>query len=146
MARKSADDPSSWYGTREVSWVLPCGHCTTPSSADVAAGNPHRCIHELPWFEKLWLCGCECNKDWKPVAVVVEKDGTIAPTPEGIVIREREERSSKSKKKQEQAAQTEQDTPDDYQEIEVHVVSADDESDESEEEKQSSSEETETPE
>lgn len=146
MAKKSADDPTSWYGTRQVSWVMPCGHCNSPSLIDSEAKNPHQCIHEIPWFDKLWLCGCECNKDWKPVAVIVEKDGTIAPTPEGLVIRERDDRSSKSKKKQEQATETEQDDSDDYQEIEVYTVSAEDELSESGEEKQSSSEETETPE
>ena len=24
------------------------------------------CTHEHAWFDKLWLCGCECNKDWVP--------------------------------------------------------------------------------
>jgi hypothetical protein len=78
-------------------------------------------MHELAWFEKLWLCGCECNKDWKPVAVIVEKDGTLGEVPENLVIEAREERASKGKKKQEQEAPEP-------------------------EEKQSSSEETETPE
>lgn len=139
MARKSPDDPLSWYGTRTVSRIGPCGFCTTPNTEDKEAGNPHRCMNELPYFDKLWICGCECNADWKPVAVIVEKDGTIAPTPDGIVIQEREERSTRSKKKPEQVAQTEEDSTDDYEDIEVHVVSTDEEPDESEEEEQSSS-------
>jgi hypothetical protein len=23
-------------------------------------------MHELPYYEKLWICGCDCNKGWKP--------------------------------------------------------------------------------
>jgi hypothetical protein len=75
----------------------------------------------MAWFDKLWLCGCDCNAEWKPVAVIVERDGTLGQVPENLIIQAMAERRGKGKKKPEQEA-TEP------------------------EEKQSSSEETETPE
>lgn len=36
-------------------------------------GDCENCNHELGYYEKLWICGCDCNKDWQPVAVVVER-------------------------------------------------------------------------
>ena len=33
------------------------------------------CKHELPYYEKLWICGCECNKGWKPVDLGTETTG-----------------------------------------------------------------------
>jgi hypothetical protein len=31
--------------------------------------NCEKCQHEMPWFEKLWICGCKCNDDWVPQQV-----------------------------------------------------------------------------
>lgn len=106
MARKSADDPSGWYGTRTVSWVMPCGFCSAPTTMGETAlpEGQHNCVHELPFFDKLWLCSCECNKEWKPVAVVVEKDGTIGAPPENIVVAEYMDTKTKKKKAKEEAA------------------------------------------
>lgn len=35
-----------------------CGFCN--------AGDCDKCCHEIPYFEKLWICPCQCNKNWKP--------------------------------------------------------------------------------
>lgn len=128
MARKSPDDPSSWYGTRTVSWSsTPCGYCASPTTLGdtVLPEGQHNCIHELPWFDKLWLCGCECNAKWKPVAVIVEKDGTISPTPEGLKIANAPDRSSRSKKRaraEESTESTEDDDAGDVSDDDVTVV------------------------
>jgi len=106
MARKSADDPTGWYGTRTVSWVMPCGFCTSPTSmgSTVLPEGQHNCVNEIPYFDKLWLCSCECNSAWKPVAVVVEKDGTIGAVPENLVVAEYMTQSMAKKKAKEEAA------------------------------------------
>jgi hypothetical protein len=74
---------------------------------DMAEGEAHRCRGEVAWYDKLWLCGCECNADWKPVAVVIEKDGSIGPVPEDLVIHGAVERRHRGKKKEEQSSSTE---------------------------------------
>lgn len=100
MARKSADDPSSWSGTRTVAWMnVDCGFCTTPSTVNNEAEAAHECVREIAYFDKLWLCSCECNSDWKPVAVVVEKDGTLGPVPENLIVAAAVEHSRRGKKK-----------------------------------------------
>lgn len=100
MARKSADDPTGWSGTRTVAWMHDsCGFCTTPSLVTIEAEAAHECIHEVAWFDKLWLCSCECNADWKPVAVVVERDGTLGAVPEDLVVAAAVERTRRGKKK-----------------------------------------------
>lgn len=106
MARKSADDPSGWYGTRRVSWVMPCGFCSAPTTLGDTAlpEGEHNCVHELPFFDKLWLCSCECNSEWKPVAVVVEKDGTIGAVPENLIVAEYLDTKTRKKKAKEEAA------------------------------------------
>lgn len=67
MARSSSSEsPEQWFGTRTVIRLeTTCGWCQTKDCAN--------CNHELGYYEKLWICGCECNKDWQPVAVVVER-------------------------------------------------------------------------
>lgn len=35
-----------------------CGFCNS--------GDHDICKHELPYYEKLWICPCECNKNWVP--------------------------------------------------------------------------------
>jgi hypothetical protein len=67
VARASSNDsPENWFGTRTVIVRTgPCGWCMT--------GDCKNCNHELGYYEKLWICGCDCNKDWQPVAVVVER-------------------------------------------------------------------------
>lgn len=44
-------------------------------------GDCKDCKHELGYYEKLWICGCECNKDWQPVAVVVERKVKVEEKP-----------------------------------------------------------------
>ena len=55
-----------WTGIREV---IPlegsCGFCRTDTHDS--------CPHEIAWYDKLWICGCDCNKGWKPVNIVVSK-------------------------------------------------------------------------
>ena len=106
MARKSVDDPTGWYGTRTVSYVAPCGFCSTPTTLGDTAlpDGKHNCNHEIAWFEKLWVCSCECNKDWKPYAVVVEKDGSIGAAPENLVVAEYMTQKAAKKKAKEEAA------------------------------------------
>lgn len=107
MARKSADDPSSWSGTRTVAWMsVDCGFCTTPSTKNNEAEAAHECVREIAYFDKLWLCSCECNADWKPVAVVVERDGTLGAVPENLFIAAAVERKRRGKKKAETDADT----------------------------------------
>jgi hypothetical protein len=45
--------PDEWYGTRNVTRENKCGFCR-----DTFHEN---CSHEIAWFEKLWVCACECN-------------------------------------------------------------------------------------
>jgi len=104
MARITGDNPSSWYGTRTVSYTAACGYCSYPSQATLENEKPHECIHEIAWFDKLTICSCECNADWKPVAVVVEKDGTIGAVPENLVVAEYMTQSMVKKKAKEEAA------------------------------------------
>jgi len=106
MARKSGDDPSGWYGTRTVSYIGKCGFCNSPTTLGdtVLPEGQHNCIHELPYFDKLWICSCECNSEWKPYAVVVEKDGTIGAVPENLVVAEYVTQKMAKKKAKEEAA------------------------------------------
>ena len=125
MARKSADDPSGWYGTRRVSWVMPCGFCSAPTTLGdgVLPEGEHNCVHELPFFDKLWLCSCECNSEWKPVAVVVEKDGTIGAVPENLIVAEyMDTKTRKKKAKEEVAAAKAEDASENVEEPEQEVT------------------------
>lgn len=73
----NADNPLSYAGTRTVTLTqTPCGHCL---DALILEHEPyHRgCSHEIGYFDKLWVCGCDCNKDWVPQAVTVERGGAI---------------------------------------------------------------------
>jgi len=62
---KDVNDPDEWTGTRTVLPYKQCGFCSTD--------DHHLCPHEIPWFDKLWICGCDCNKSWKPKDVVVKE-------------------------------------------------------------------------
>jgi hypothetical protein len=54
------EKPEDYKGPRTpIELKNPCGFCN--------ASDHHMCKHELPYYEKLWICGCECNKGWKPV-------------------------------------------------------------------------------
>lgn len=66
MARgRTPETPSEYRGARTpIVMSAPCGWCNS--------GDHVGCKHELPYYEKLWICGCSCNKDWKPVAVLAE--------------------------------------------------------------------------
>lgn len=66
MARGVSDSPENWFGTRTVIRMEgKCGWCNTNDCAN--------CNHELGHYEKLWICGCKCNNNWEPQAVVVER-------------------------------------------------------------------------
>ena len=59
MARPE-EKPQDYKGPREaIVMKHACGFCN--------AGDHHMCMHELPYYEKLWICSCECNKGWKPI-------------------------------------------------------------------------------
>jgi phosphosulfolactate phosphohydrolase-like enzyme len=64
----------------------------------------HSCVREIPFFDKLWICSCECNSEWKPYAVVVEKDGSIGAAPENLVVAEYMTHKAKKKQAKEEAA------------------------------------------
>ena len=61
MASKSkANNPQDYTGPRQVIKTKNtlCGWCNS---------NSHEsCRHELPYYDKLWICSCDCNKDWVP--------------------------------------------------------------------------------
>lgn len=91
--------------------MISCGFCSTPSKYDEQGNGIHNCVHELPWFDKLWICSCECNSEWKPVAVVVEKDGSLGPVPEGIKLEPYVRMTKRQKKaKAEQSSSEEEET------------------------------------
>ena len=55
-----------WSGTREVIQLeRSCGFCRDTFH--------EKCPHEIGWYDKLWICGCECNKTWKPVKISIAK-------------------------------------------------------------------------
>ena len=55
-----------WTGTRQVIPLQSkCAYCLEASHA--------KCPHEIAWYDKLWICGCDCNKKWKPVNVIAIK-------------------------------------------------------------------------
>jgi hypothetical protein len=68
MSSNNSKDQRSeeWTGTRQV---IPlegsCGFCRDTFH--------EKCCHEIGWYDKLWICGCSCNKAWKPVKVTVVK-------------------------------------------------------------------------
>jgi len=57
---------STWTGERIVIPYESCGYCAT--------GHHGGCRGEIGYFEKLWVCGCECNADWVPIAVIVNNE------------------------------------------------------------------------
>ena len=58
MARPE-EKPQDYKGPREaIVMKNPCGFCN--------AGDHKICRYELPYYEKLWICPCECNKSWVP--------------------------------------------------------------------------------
>lgn len=59
MSRVNNDDPNSYKGPRTpIIKKHPCGFCNS--------GDHDKCCHEIPYFEKLWICPCTCNKNWVP--------------------------------------------------------------------------------
>jgi len=128
MAKKT-NGADTWHGTRTVAWgAVPCGWCIDASIT--GQDSYHRgCKHEVAYYEKLWLCSCECNSEWTPKAVVVNKDGTLGEVPSDLVIGEKVERKRLGKKKSGDAnAESEQsDTVDEINESVVVVVAYDEE-------------------
>lgn len=71
MSRPTKEDPASYKGPREIIITKnKCGFCATE--------DHNKCAHEIPWFEKLWVCPCDCNKNWVPVDV-----GDVSMAPKG---------------------------------------------------------------
>lgn len=69
----SGGDPNDWHGTRvPVALEERCGFCL--------GGDCELCPHEIAWFDKLWLCPCECNAKWVPQKVTVEKKTKVRET------------------------------------------------------------------
>lgn len=104
---------------------MPCGFCSAPTTLGdgVLPEGQHNCVHELPFFDKLWLCSCECNSEWKPVAVVVEKDGTIGAVPENLIVAEyMDTKTRKKKAKEEVAAAKAEDASENVEEPEQEVT------------------------
>lgn len=61
MARgvKAGGETWDYKGGREVIIMnCKCGWCLTNECKN--------CKHEVAYYEKLWICPCECNKDWVP--------------------------------------------------------------------------------
>ena len=57
---------ANWSGERTVLPYQSCGYCGTGHHAD--------CRGELGYYDRLWVCGCECNADWVPIAVIVNNE------------------------------------------------------------------------
>ena len=60
MARAKSDNPQDYKGPRTPirgKGTL-CGWCN--------ADDHENCKHELPFYEKLWICSCKCNDSWVP--------------------------------------------------------------------------------
>ena len=56
--RRLKDDPSNYKGPRNPILTKQCGFCST--------SDHNKCAQEIAFFEKLWVCGCECNvATWK---------------------------------------------------------------------------------
>lgn len=67
MAKSSSAVPgSTWSGERVVIPYESCGYCSTSQHSG--------CRGEIGYYEKLWVCGCECNADWVPIAVIVNNE------------------------------------------------------------------------
>lgn len=72
----SADSPENWGGTRVPMLSTLCGWCQ--DALILEQESYHRgCRHETGYYDKLWVCGCDCNADWVPQAVTVERGGKI---------------------------------------------------------------------
>lgn len=77
MSRPTKEDPASYKGPREIIVTKnKCGFCATE--------DHDKCAHEIPWFEKLWICPCDCNKNWVPVDV-----GDVSMAPNGKTRKKR---------------------------------------------------------
>ena len=92
MARvRNPDNPTDWAGTRKPRHMtIRCGWCM---DADVFTEPRYHasCIHEIGYFDALYVCPCDCNADWVPQAVVVEKGGAVVgsatePLPRPAVV------------------------------------------------------------
>lgn len=72
-----SDSPDRWTGTRTVSLNLTCcGPCMDAMVHETESYH-EKCRHEVGWYDKLWVCGCECNAGWIPQAVVLEKGAVV---------------------------------------------------------------------
>lgn len=106
------DSPLAWTGVRKVAWTnVPCGWCSTALLEESDEGTHKGCAHEIAWYDNLWLCGCECNAEWKPRAVVVLKGGELGEVPEDLVIAAAVARKRRSKKKQEENESSSEENP-----------------------------------
>ncbi len=81
MAKTAPDNPADWWGTRTVKVKsIPCGWCHDADTFEWARHFHQKCVHEIAYFDSLWICPCPCNADWTPVQVEV-------PRPESSTVR-----------------------------------------------------------
>ena len=79
-----AGDPNKWTGTRAVIMnTTPCGHCLDAIVLDTETYHD-RCRHETGYYDKLWVCPCDCNADWVPQAVTLEKGLVVGSATEPL--------------------------------------------------------------
>jgi hypothetical protein len=72
----AADSPENWAGTRTPVLTTLCGWCM--DALIMEQESYHRgCNHETGYYDKLWVCACDCNAEWVPQAVTVERGGKI---------------------------------------------------------------------
>ncbi len=88
-ARLPPDDPLSYAGTRLVSFMpVPCGWCSDARTVANAHHLHEKCIHEVGHYGHLYVCPCDCNRDWLPHAVVIEKGGAVVGSHDAPLARE----------------------------------------------------------
>jgi len=71
---------SDWYGTRTVSRMKTrCGFCEPNILVQNYPEDQQgciRCIKEVAWYDKLWVCACTCCDDYEPKNLVVQRKTT----------------------------------------------------------------------
>lgn len=87
---RNVDNPTDWHGTRKPRLMADrCGWCMDSDFFKEPA-YCQKCVHEIGYFDSLYVCPCECNASWVPHAVVVEKGGAVVgsasePLPRPVV-------------------------------------------------------------
>ena len=90
VKRVNKEDPMDWSGTRKVRHMnIKCGWCMDGDHFKTEKFH-ESCIQEIGYFETLIVCPCDCNADWVPQAVTVERGGEVVgsmevPLPRPVV-------------------------------------------------------------